>query len=74
MRISQDIKVRKWLEAGRSLTPLQALDLFGVMRLAAIIERLRREHNLPIRTDIEQRNGKRYARYSLQKQTININI
>lgn len=53
------------LQAGLSISPLEALDRYGVMRLAAIIHNLRR-HGHNIRTDTrETLDGKRYAVYTL---------
>jgi hypothetical protein len=57
-------KLRKHLEAGRSITPLQALDKWGCMRLGARILELRQE-GWNIITETVKKNGKRYAKYSL---------
>ena len=48
----------------RPSTPLEALSDYGCFRLAARIDDLRRE-GADIKTIIEKRNGKRYARYEL---------
>jgi hypothetical protein len=42
---SQEEKVLKYLREGHSITPLQALSLFGCNRLAARIYRLRKDGN-----------------------------
>ena len=48
----------------RSITPLDALTLYGCMRLAARIQDLKLlGHNIV--TTIERRNGKKFARYTL---------
>jgi len=48
----------------RPLTPLEALEHIGTMRLAAHIEVLRKSgHN--IRTEDVKQNGKSFARYHL---------
>lgn len=56
-------KIREWLEAGRSITPLQALNKWGCMRLGARINDLRNE-GWEIVTEIIERDGKRFAKYS----------
>ena len=61
---SAKMKLRKWIMSGKSITPLQALDKFGIFRLGARILELRREwHN--IITEIIHKNGKRFAKYTL---------
>lgn len=59
----QRAAVREWLLAGHSLTQAEAVDRFGVWRLAAIIERIRRRDGLPILTTRCGESG--YARYRL---------
>ena len=54
------------MEAGNPITPLDALGMMGVFRLAARIEELRkRGHNIV--TEEVTDNGKTYARYHLVK-------
>ena len=50
------------LEHRGSITPIEALNELGCFRLAARIEELRRSGH-GIKTIIEKRKGKRYARY-----------
>jgi hypothetical protein len=51
------------LQNGGSLTPRDALNLFGSFRLAAHIESLRKDgHN--IFTHMVSENGKKYAKYT----------
>lgn len=60
-------QIREWLEAGNSITPLEALQQFGCMALSQRIGELKREHGLSIETEmIELPNKKRVARYSLK--------
>ena len=47
----------------QGLTPLQAFNRFGIMRLAAIVHRLKRK-GYKINANIERRNGKEFARYT----------
>ncbi len=53
------------LKDHKSITPLDALQLYGCFRLAARINELRDECRID--TEIEKRNGKRYARYVLRE-------
>lgn len=56
--------IRAHLEAGGEITPLEALDRFGCLRLAARIRDLRRD-GLEIESMTGEANGKRFARYRL---------
>lgn len=65
---SQNAQILKHLESGKSITALEALELFGCMRLGARIYDLRKKHD--IRSDLEYEKRadgrtKRYARYWL---------
>jgi hypothetical protein len=55
-------KIREWLERGHSITPMQALQKWGCMRLGARINDLRNE-GWEIITQIVEKDGKRYAKY-----------
>lgn len=61
---SQNDAILAALRQRGSLTPLEALQDFGVFRLAARIHELRLDGNLIV-CKWETRNGKRYARYVL---------
>jgi hypothetical protein len=63
--VTQTEAIRAHLESGRDLTPLDALDQYGVFRLAARSDDLRGE-GLDIETVIERRGRKRFARYKLR--------
>lgn len=53
-----------YLQAGNSITAVEALDKFGCFRLAARIDEFRKEgHN--ITTETVSQNGKEFARYHL---------
>lgn len=62
--MSQVNQVRRHLEAGNKITPLQALRQFGAMRLAHIIYKLRQQ-GYNIVTDRRHQGGKYYAVYYL---------
>ena len=51
-------KIESWLLRGYKLTPLQALEKWGCMRLAEL-----RKDGLPIVTNKITRNGKTFAQY-----------
>lgn len=57
--------IKDWLLRGYKLTPLQALNKWGCMRLAARIEELRRD-GMNITTTKVTLNGKTYAQYKAE--------
>lgn len=63
--MSQAEAILAHLQSGCDLTPIDALDLFGVFRLAARVDELRAAGH-DIETIIERRGRKRYARYKLR--------
>lgn len=58
--------IRKHLEGGKSINPMQALNLYGCMRLGARIADIRMRFGLKIKSELKYDNGKRYAEYTLQ--------
>jgi len=66
--MTQIEKVRQHLESGKSITPLQAFNKYGSLRLAAIIYTLK-DKGLKIKTEIVNVGSKKkptnVARYSL---------
>lgn len=64
---SQHAQVREHLLSGRSLTQFEALHLYGCMRLAAIVFRLRKREGLNIVSDTElgesAEGSKQWTRY-----------
>lgn len=61
----QEIKIH--LLNGKSLTGLEAIQLFNVYRLSSVINRLRNE-GIPIETKMIQReDGTTYAKYYIKK-------
>lgn len=62
---SQNAAIRRHLEAGNSITPLEALDKFNCLRLGARIYNLIHDYGMAIKTELVAENGKRFARYSL---------
>ena len=68
MTISQTQKILNHLKTGQSLTPIHALEWYGIMRLAARNIELR-EAGYNIETQMRvSRDGKRYATYRLKEE------
>ena len=65
----QNRKILKHLQAGETITQIDALELFGCFRLASRINDLRRA-GWNIQTTRVGGHGKRYAKYYLQKEDI----
>ena len=63
---TQKKAIRDYLMAGYSITPLEALEMFGCFRLAAQVASLKKD-GLPIAKEMrkDKDTGKRYAAYSL---------
>lgn len=63
--MTQKDRLLKHLLSGRSITPLEALGLYGIFRLAARVHDLKAQGH-KIRTEIRyDPAGKPYARYKL---------
>lgn len=64
---SQKARIKAWLQAGNSITPLEALSRFGCLRLSAIVFDLKKD-GMDIATEIiKTESGKRVAEYKLNK-------
>lgn len=67
---SQEKQIRDYLLTGKSLTPLEALTLFGCFRLSARIYDLI-NYGVPIESKMIEVKGKRVAQYKLiQNETV----
>ena len=63
---AQSQMILEYMAQGHQISPLEALNKFGCLRLGARIYDLKNEgHN--IITEMVSENGKRYARYTLIK-------
>lgn len=62
--MTQNQQILAYLEKGKVITPIEALNKFGCFRLAARISDLRKE-GLNIATKIMTKDGKTYASYKL---------
>jgi len=69
MRKSQEKSVLEYLQNGNTITPLEALNMFGSLRLAALIHTLKSK-GFDIRSEmITTASGKSVAQYSLATKT-----
>ena len=64
-RGSQSEQILAYLLAGNRLTPLDALRMFGSLRCGGRIFDLRKQ-GYDIRTEMVERNGKRFAEYWIE--------
>jgi hypothetical protein len=62
---TQRDSIKQFLLSGSSLTPLEALSLFGAYRLAAHIEVLRSRGMFIVTTMNRDATGRSYARYHI---------
>lgn len=65
-RASQKTYVLNALQSGAKLTPMTALNSFGVFRLAAVIHDLRKAGHTIKTTEVTNRNGAKFAQYTLE--------
>lgn len=70
--MSQLKMIRHYLESGGKLTPLDALDKFKCMRLAAVIHQLRNE-GVEVETKTIKNGRKSYAQYYMKNPVGNKN-
>lgn len=63
---SQNKVLRKHLESGKSIAPMQALNQFGIYRLASRINNLRND-GMNIISEMVYAHPVRYAKYYLPK-------
>lgn len=65
---SQRARIQAYLKEGNSITPIEALQMFGAFRLSAIIYVLKYDYGMNIHTEmVYEENGRRYAKYYLVK-------
>lgn len=63
-KVTKKEKVLRHLQAGHTITPLEALAMFKAYRLADIIYQLKKAGH-DIKTTIKYHNGSNYAEYEL---------
>ena len=63
---AQNTKIAKWLEAGNSITQMEALNMFQCFRLASRISDLRKRGMDICKQMILTPSGKRVAQYSME--------
>ena len=67
MRQTQNQQILEFLKGGRSITPIDALQHIGCMRLASRVNDLRREgHDIKMEMAHNPDTGKRFARYWME--------
>ena len=64
---SQSQLILSYLQEGKSITPIDALNMFGCFRLSARIADLRKL-GYKIITETETKKGKNFARYRMEEQ------
>jgi hypothetical protein len=64
---SQCSEILTHLQSGKTLTPVEALDLFGCFSLSQRVTELRRRGHSIVTSMIELKSGKRVARYHLNQ-------
>lgn len=64
---SQCAQIKQWLLSGHKITQLEALDLFGCMRLASRIHDLRNRGMEIIKEKVTTPSGKLVTMYSIAK-------
>lgn len=62
---SQCEKILSHLQSGKSINPMQALNLYGCFKLGARIHDLKKDGNF-IDTKMIYKNGSKYAEYSMR--------
>ena len=62
---SQKKLICQHLVAGNSITPIDALNMFGCFRLADVIFKLKKDFGYNIKTELIKKDKKRFAKYSL---------
>jgi len=72
-RKTQKQLIKEYLQSGRSITPIEALEMLGSFRLGAIIFTLR-EEGMPIKTEfVTNRYKTKFAKYTLE-QPVQVNL
>ena len=69
--MSQNDLIFLHLKSGKSITPLEALNLYGCFRLSARIKDLKNEGHIINCELVEGENGKRFASYTMVNKKYN---
>ena len=64
-KTSQNDRILKHLKSGKTISPLEAMGVFGVYRLAARIFELRQDGHEIVKKIKDDGQGRTYAEYSL---------
>lgn len=71
--MNQSEAILSHLRSGKSLTPLEALDLFGCFRLGARVYDLKAQGH-DIEMEMVTMNGKSFAKYFIPKKPVQTNL
>jgi len=74
MKQTQKVQVLKHLKAGNSLSPIEALHLFGCFRLAEIIRRIRKDYPVLSAKVQDLKTKKFFAIYHMPTRLSNIEM
>ena len=67
-RVTQKSKIKKHLQSGQPITPIDALERYGCFRLAAIIHTLKNHYGMNIKTElVKNKYGTKYGKYTMVK-------
>ncbi len=64
--MTQTADVLAHLQSGKSITPIEALNLYGIFRLAAVVYDLREMGHEILTEEVKTPNGKRHALYRMK--------
>ena len=62
---SQNKKIYQWMKSGRSINPIQALNLFGCFRLGARCYDIEQIYNVEIKREMQYHGDKKFMKYWL---------
>lgn len=66
--LSQNARIAAYLRSGKSITPIEALNLFGCFRLGARIADIKEKYGMEIESGrVTTDSGKRVAQYRMIK-------
>ena len=61
--------IRRYLQSGKTLSQLEATELFGISRLAPRIFELKKEMSIVSKMKVDETSGKSYMNYALNAGT-----
>ena len=74
-RVTQKNNIKKHLQSGQSITPIDALERYGCFRLAAIIHTLKNNYGMNIKTElVKNKYGTKYGKYTIVKNPVHNSV